>query len=105
MRFVLTVLAGAVSLTLLSHVARANNSDTACGAILCLAGEAMGQGGSNGCTSYLNAYFSIVVFKGGVFKSGDTKSERGNFLSECTNVSSTEQSSLNSQFGPMEFLP
>jgi hypothetical protein len=54
MRFVLTVLAVAFSLTLIANAARADN-DTACGAVLCLAGEAMGQGGSNGCTSHLNA--------------------------------------------------
>ncbi len=43
MRFALPVLAGAFSLPLLAHAARADN-DTACGAVRCLAGEALGQG-------------------------------------------------------------
>ncbi len=63
------MLAGAFSLTLFAHAARADN-DAACGAVLCLADEAMGQGGGAGCANYLNAYFSIAPFKDGVFKAG-----------------------------------
>jgi hypothetical protein len=38
----------------------------------------MGQWDGAGCANYLNAYFSIAVFKGGVFKATDNMSEDGN---------------------------
>lgn len=88
----------------LSQPAHADN-DTACGAVLCLAGEAAGGGGGSGCTGYLASYFSIRVFKGGEFKPGDTMSERGKFLNECSSADSGTRSSDNSQFGGQDFGP
>jgi hypothetical protein len=104
MRFVLTVLAGAFSLTLLAHAARADN-DTACGAVLCLSGEARGQGGGASCANYLNPYFSISVFKGDAFKATDTIPEGGNFLDDCSSSCCSKRSYVNNEFGHLEFLP
>ena len=87
----------------LSRPALADN-ESACGTVLCLAGEATGQGRS-GCTGYLASYFSIRGFKGGDFKPGDTLSERSNFLSQCLSASSNTRSSLNSQYADQEFGP
>ena len=78
---------------------------TACGAVLCLAGEAAGQGGGGRCAGYLASYFSIRVFKGGAFKPGETMSERGNFLNENSSSDSSMRSTLNSQYGHQEFGP
>ncbi|MDD2794631.1 TrbM/KikA/MpfK family conjugal transfer protein [Acidocella sp.] len=100
---VLSVLALGTVLAL-SHPARAD-SDSACGAVLCLAGEAAGQGGGSSCTGYLTSYFSIRVFKGGDFKPGDTLSERANFLNQCSSAPSGTRSSVNSQYGGQEFGP
>jgi hypothetical protein len=87
----------------LSRPALADN-ESACGTVLCLAGEAIGQGGS-GCAGYLASYFSIRVFKGGDFKPGDTESARGNYLNQCSSADSGTRSSLNSQFGRQELGP
>lgn len=100
---VLSFIAVGVALAL-SRPALADN-DTACGAVLCLAGAAAGQGGGSGCTGYLASYFSIRVFKGGEFKPGDTMSERGNFLNQCPSADSGTRSSVNSRYGRQEFGP
>ena len=88
----------------LSQPAHAD-SNTACGALLCLAGEAAGHDGSSGCAGYLASYFSVHVFKGGAFKPGDTTSERCNFLNGCSSSGSSTRSSVNSQYARQEFRP
>ena len=59
----------------LSQPARAD-SDSAGGAVLCLAGVAAGQSGGWGYTGYHASYLSIRVFKGGDFQPDDTFSKR-----------------------------
>lgn len=83
---------------------RADNQSVS-GAVLCLAGQAAGQRGGSACSGYMSEYFSIRVFKGGSFKSGDTSSERGNFLNECSSAPSSTRSSVNSQYGRQEIGP
>jgi hypothetical protein len=65
----------------------------------------MGQGGGAGCANYLNAYFSIAVFKGGAFKAGDMMSELGKFLDECFRLLQQREFIRKYQFSRLEFLP
>lgn len=67
---------------------------TACGAVLCLAGS-----GGAGCSSYLNAFYSIKVWHHGVFSPWRTLDARSGFLNQCSSAPEGLRSSLLSQFG------
>lgn len=72
--------------TALAMPAYADN-DTACSAILCLAGAVTGDTEtitSNECIKPKEKFFSIVKFKRGHFDKKGTKNARGKFLKECT---------------------
>jgi hypothetical protein len=66
---VLSLLALGAVITV-AHPAHAN-TDTPCGVVLCLAGEAAGQSSGSGRTGHLTSYFSIRVYKEGNFKPSD----------------------------------
>ncbi|MDD2859585.1 MAG: TrbM/KikA/MpfK family conjugal transfer protein [Acidiphilium sp.] len=84
---------------------QANDNDTACGAVLCLAGQAMGQGGGSACTSYMASYFSIVRFHHGDFSPSRTASARMDFLNQCKSADSQTKNSDNSRYGRQWFGP
>jgi len=96
-----TTVGAAVALSQPAHA----DTNTACGAVLCRACEAAGQGDGSGCADYIASYFSISVFKGGEFKPGDTMSERGNFLNGCSSSGSCTRSTINSPYGGQVFGP
>ncbi|WP_234730230.1 TrbM/KikA/MpfK family conjugal transfer protein [Acidocella facilis] len=84
---------------LLAHPARADN-ETACGAVLCLAG-----GGGAGCASYLAAYFSIRVYDHGFFRPDATSAARHNWLNQCSSAPQSTIASENAQYGGSEYNP
>ena len=77
---------------------------TACGAVMCLFGDATGHGGGSACNQYENPYYQIQMFTYGLFDPIKTIQARGNFLKECTSASSNDIQVANSnggnQWGP-----
>lgn len=67
----------AVLMLVLFSPSFANAEDDACGAVICLAG---GQIGGE-CSSFVQKFFGITVFKKGKFKPDATANERKSYLS------------------------
>ena len=84
--------------------ARADNL-TACGAVMCLYGDATGHGGGSQCNKYENPYYQIQVFTWGVFDPQKTLDARGNFLKQCTSADTqtihVANSNGTSEWGPL----
>lgn len=78
MKAILT--ASALAMSLISLNASAADP---CKAVLCLAGEVMGQGGGSECSDTIQEYFGIQVWKKGKFKPSDTAKQRAGFLNGC----------------------
>ncbi len=78
----------------------AADNESACGAILCLAGV-MASGGSGGsqCSGYISSYFSIVKFHNGHFDLSGTFNARTSFTDQCLSATSAVKSSVNGEFG------
>lgn len=74
------LLASAIALGLVSF--NANAADP-CKAVICLAGEVLGQGGGSECNGSIQEYFGIQVWKHGKFKPSDTAKKRNSFLNSC----------------------
>lgn len=74
------------------------DNQTACGAVLCLAGN-----GGTSCTPYLSAYFSIRAYTNGIFNPATTLRERGNWLAECSEVSASVENEVNGKYGGQEY--
>lgn len=83
----------------------ADDNESACGAILCLAGV-MASGGSGGsqCAGYINDYFSIVKFHNGHFDLTGTFNARTSFTNECESATGASKSSVNGKFGSKQGL-
>ncbi|HCI4281980.1 TPA: conjugal transfer protein [Klebsiella variicola subsp. variicola] len=76
-----------VSLTTALAMPAYAGNDTACSAIMCLAGAAVGDGetiASKDCIKPKEKFFSIVKFNRGHFDKKGTKNARSKFLKECT---------------------
>ncbi|KND60589.1 hypothetical protein BVER_05674c [Candidatus Burkholderia verschuerenii] len=91
-------LAAIVLAAAVSGQAEAKDNNDACGAILCLVGEAMGQGGGRACTPYLAKYFAIQVFHHG-FSASRTASARRDFLNQCSSGDPAQKSLIDSRYG------
>lgn len=105
MRFRIAAMVGILSMASLSGQAVAAQNDNACGAVLCLAGQAMGKGGGSSCSGYLAQYFSIVRFHHGHFDASGTSSARMSFLNECSTADDQSKKSANDRYGAQQFGP
>lgn len=79
--------------------------DSACGAILCLAGAVMTGDLASGCSGYAKDYFSIVKFKRGKFRASRTASARASFLNQCPADDGGFKSQIGSKFGSLFASP
>lgn len=83
--------------------ARSSNTD-ACGALLCLAGEMMGQGGGDHCTGYIRKYFEMTVRTDGSFNPTKTAKKRLTFLKQCKSPDASSQGEVNDRYGRRQGL-
>jgi hypothetical protein len=81
----------------------ADDNESACGAVLCLAGV-MATGGSGGsqCADYIKDYFSIVKFHNRHFDLTGTLNARTSFTNQCQSASPDSKNSVNGHFGSKE---
>jgi hypothetical protein len=108
MQFKRSLLVALAVCTMLTGVAPARGDDdnqSACGAVLCLAGLMQGGNGGRDCSRYEADYFSIVRYHHGHFDLSGTSSARGNYLNECRSVGSEQKSAVNSRYGSVENGP
>lgn len=75
------------------------DENTACGAVMCLFGQATGHGGGSSCNKYLNPYYSIKVFDWTGFNPAKTADQRKQFLQQCSRTDSNTITVANSQGG------
>lgn len=85
--------------------ARADDNQSACGAVLCLAGLMQGGNGGRECSQYEADYFSIVRYHHGHFDLSGTSNARGDFLNQCHSAGSDQKSAVNSKYGGVENGP
>jgi hypothetical protein len=79
----------------------ANNDNAACGAVMCLFGEMVGQKGGGDCPDYEKTYFSIRVYKHGSFSPSRTAAKRLEFLNKCPSSVPGTREGINSIYGPL----
>lgn len=77
-----------------------SNNDSACGAVLCLFGEMVGQRNQSGCDEYEKDYFSIRVYRHGKFDEGKTAEKRLEFLNKCPSSVPATRELINGIYGP-----
>jgi TrbM len=75
------------------------DENTACGAVVCLFGQATGHGGGSACNKYLNPYYSIKVFDWSAFNPSKTADKRQQFLKQCRSTDTTTIAVANSNGG------
>lgn len=81
-------------------------SDTAsCGAVLCLAGDMVGQGGGTNCAGYIAQYFSIIDWHHGHLDAGPTSRDRMNFLNQCPSQDPATKQAVNDRYGTQQDAP
>ncbi|CAD6562897.1 TrbM/KikA/MpfK family conjugal transfer protein [Paraburkholderia sabiae] len=102
--FVVTVAACAV-LTAATKARADDDNQSACGAVLCLAGLMQGGNGGRECSQYEADYFSIVRYHHGHFDLSGTSNARDDFLNQCRSVGSDQKSAVNSKYGSVESGP
>jgi hypothetical protein len=73
-------------------------ADDSCQVVLCMFGELTGTA-TGECSSSINQYFSIRVFKDGSFLPDHTASKRLNLLNSCSTADPTDIKSINDKFG------
>lgn len=80
-----------------------------CGAVMCLFGEATGNGGGSGCDKYVNPYYQINVFEDGFFRPDKTAEQRMNYLKGCKSADNNSLQVANTnggnQYGPNPTTP
>ena len=79
--------------------ASADSSVDSCGAILCLAGDMLGQGGGEACAGYVAKYFSIVDWHHGHMDDGPTSRDRMSFLNQCPSQDQATKQAVNDRYG------
>ncbi|QCP55156.1 killer protein [Trinickia violacea] len=80
--------------------AHADESDpSACGAVLCLAGELLGSSGGENCSEYESQYFSIVRYHHGHMDLGPTSNARMAFLNQCQDGDDQTKHAVNDRYG------
>lgn len=78
---------------------------SACGALLCLAGAIMTGDLESECSGYAKEYFSILKFKRGKFRASRTASARASFLNQCPSDDGGFKSKIGSKFGSLYASP
>ncbi|WP_244832519.1 TrbM/KikA/MpfK family conjugal transfer protein [Caballeronia sp. TF1N1] len=81
------------------------DSTSACGAVLCLAGEMIGHGGGSACTGYMASYFSIISWRHGHMDLVATAANRMNFLNQCSTQDSAVKVAVNDKYGTQQSAP
>lgn len=76
----------------------------ACEMVLCLAGEAMGQGGGGACKGAIRDYFKIYRNKDGKFSPSRTASDRAKKLNQCSGAPAATKSMIGSKYGRLRGL-
>jgi hypothetical protein len=94
MKAILT--ASALAMSLISLNASAADP---CKAVICLAGEVMGQSGGSECSDAIQEYFGIQVWKKGKFKPSDTAKQRAGFLNGCAAEDDGYKKKIGDKFG------
>lgn len=98
MKLAIASLSAIVLAASVSGQAYAASNDDACGAALCLFGEATGHSGGSACHPYLEKYFSIIVFHHG-FSGSRTADARRDFLNQCPSVDPAQKKLIGDRFG------
>jgi hypothetical protein len=75
------------------------DENTACGAVMCLFGQATGHGGGGACNKYLNPYYAIKVFDWSGFNPSKTADKRKQFLQQCRSSDTSTIEVANSNGG------
>ncbi|MGG5276308.1 TrbM/KikA/MpfK family conjugal transfer protein [Pseudomonas syringae pv. coryli] len=91
-----TIIAVALGLSLVSVNASAKDP---CKTILCLGGMLTGNSGGSECSSAIQDYFSIQVWKKGKFKPSSTLSKREDFLNQCSAEDGGTRGQINGKWG------
>lgn len=76
-----------------------DDSNDACGAIICLAGEMTGNSGGSACSPYIKEYFSIIAKKNGNFNPARTAQKRMDWLNQCPMGNDDTGDKVNSRYG------
>jgi hypothetical protein len=84
--------------------AMAQDNTPPCGAILCLAGAMIGQGGGGACNSYIDKYFSIVSWRHGHMDLIATAASRMSFLNQCPSQDPATKQAVNDRYGTQTAL-
>lgn len=79
--------------------APAAHAGDACKTILCLGGMLTGASGGSECSSAIQDYFDIQVWKKGKFKPSSTLSKRKSFLNQCSADDGGTRDKINSKWG------
>lgn len=77
----------------------AGDDENACGAVMCLAGRAMGANGGSECDKYIQKYFAIQVVKDGIFRPDKTAKKRRQFLDQCQSADNGSKDSVSNGYG------
>lgn len=75
-----------------------------CAMVLCLAGEAMGQGGGGACSGPIKDYFKIWKTKKGKFNGGRTASARASKLNQCSGADASTKKMIGDKFGSRPYF-
>jgi TrbM len=81
--------------------ANASDNQSACGAVLCLAGVIAG----GDCVGYMRDYFSIVKFHNGHFDLTGTLTARTSFTDQCQSGDPATNKSVNDKYGTSQSGP
>jgi TrbM len=85
--------------------ANASENQSACGAVLCLAGVIAGGSGGGDCTGYMRDYFSIAKFHNGHFDLAGTLNARTSFTDQCQSGDPATKKSVNDKYGTSQSGP
>ena len=83
----------------------ASDNQSACGAVLCLAGLIAGGSGGGDCEGYMRDYFSIVKFHNGHFDLAGTLNARTDFTDQCQSADAVTKKSANDKYGTSQSGP
>lgn len=92
-----TVIAGAL-LCLTAGFSAPSFASDPCEVVLCMFGQLTGTA-SGECSSSINQYFSVKVFKDGDFNPGKTAKKRLSLLNSCPTSDKSDTNSINNKFG------
>jgi hypothetical protein len=85
--------------------ANASDNQSACGAVLSLAGVIAGGSGGGDCVGYMRDYFSIIKFHNGHFDLTGTFKARTSFTDQCQSGDPATKKSVNDKYGTSQSGP